>query len=77
MRLLTLLREVRAAKSDARDFALFDRRDALAALGVPMDEIDKFDAHDDAALDRHIGRVQAATQEPAVRMSLPPSVSRA
>ncbi len=59
MRLLTLLREVRAAKPEARDFALFDRRDAIARLGVPHDEIDAFDATDDDALDRHIADARA------------------
>ena len=59
MRPLTLLREVRAAKAEARDFALFDRRDAIARLGVPHDEIDAFDAQDDDALDRHIAEARA------------------
>lgn len=59
MRLLTLLREVRAAKPDARDFALFDRRDALNALGAPYGQIDGFDATDDAALDAHIANARA------------------
>lgn len=59
MRLLTLLREVRAAKPDERDFALFDRRDAFNALGAPYEQIDAFDAQDDGALDRHIAAARA------------------
>jgi hypothetical protein len=62
LRLLNLLRGVREAKPDARDFALFDRRDDLAALGVPHAQIDSFDARDDAALDRHIADAGAAAR---------------
>jgi hypothetical protein len=60
--LLTLLTEVRQAKPDARDFALFDRRDALAGLGVPHTQIDGFDAKDDAALDRHIADARSVAK---------------
>ncbi len=59
-RLADLLHEVRQARPDARDFALFDRRDALAELGVPHHLIDGFDAPDDAALDGHIAQAPAA-----------------
>lgn len=43
-RLFELLCEIRATKPDERDFALFDRRDAFAALGAPFEIIDAFDA---------------------------------
>jgi hypothetical protein len=61
-RLRDLLGEVRAAAPDARDFALFDRRDDLAALGVAHDDIDAFDASDDDALDHHIASADAAAR---------------
>ena len=54
LRLRALLSEVRSAPKDSRDFALFERRDDLAKLGVDPAQIDGFDATDDAAIDRHI-----------------------
>lgn len=58
-RMRDLLRGVRDARSDARDFALFDVRDQLAGLGVAREQIDAFDAQDDEALDDHIGQAHA------------------
>lgn len=69
--LLTLLTEVRQAKPDARDFALFERRDALNALGVPHAQIDGFDATDDAALDEHIADARIAAAPPLTNPLLP------
>jgi hypothetical protein len=62
VRLHGLLSEVRNAPKDARDFALFDRRDALAELGVPHHQIDAFDATDDGALDGHIAQAGAVAR---------------
>ena len=59
VRLRAILRGVRGARSDERDFALFDARDELKGLGVDAAQIDAFDAHDDAALDHHIGQAHA------------------
>ena len=58
-RLVDLLREVRGMKQDARGFALFERRDSLAALGLSADAVDAMDAANDAALDDHIAACEA------------------
>ena len=59
VRLRAILRGVRGARSDERDFALFDARDELKGLGVDATQIDSFDPRDDAALDHHIGQAHA------------------
>lgn len=59
-RLHGLLNDVRNAPDDARDFAWFEKRDALRGLGVDPDVVDNFDARDTRMLDRYIAQVRAA-----------------
>ncbi len=63
VRLHRLLSDVRAAPTDARNYMLFDRRDELNGLGVDDDQINGFDAANDAALDHHIARAGAMARE--------------
>lgn len=58
-RLHGMLREVRNAPKDARDFLVFDRRDDWKNLGVGDDHIAAVDLTDDDALDDHIAQAGA------------------
>lgn len=61
-RLHGLLKDVRGAADDARDFAWFEKHDDLKRLGVDPDVIDNFDARDTAALDQSIAATVTATR---------------
>jgi hypothetical protein len=64
LKLHGLLSEVRRAPKDGRDFALFERGDELGKLGIGYDQINAFDATDDAALDHHIAAAASAARAP-------------
>lgn len=63
-RLHQLLSEVRRAPKDARNFALFERGDELKKLGIDYNQINAFDATDDATLDRQIAVTASVARAP-------------
>lgn len=61
-RLYSLLADVRRAPGDRRNYMLFDQREELNSLGVDDDQINAFDATDDAELDQSIARAGAVVR---------------
>lgn len=61
-RLHGLLRELRGAPKNAREFAVFDRRDDWAKLGIGDSDFDGVDLSDDALIDHHIAQTGAAAR---------------
>ena len=57
-----MLRELRSAPKDSRDFLVFDKRDDWRDLGVDDDHVAAFDLSDDALLDHHIAQADEAVR---------------
>lgn len=57
-----MLRELRSAPKDSRDFLVFDKRDDWKDLGVNDDHVAAFDLSDDALLDHHIAQAGEAVR---------------